>query len=146
MSCYEIYVDELRAMGYRLTPQRLMVLELLFHHSDYLTIDTIYYRVKTHFPRVNLSTIYRSVNFLASKGLVTELHRGGEETLYAAVKEKPHAHAICQHCGSVLPIDATLLEPVLTQVSRKLKFAVMLGNIELPGLCRNCVQYQVVEN
>ena len=146
MSCYEVYIEDLRTMGYRLTPQRLMVLELLFHHSDYMTVDSIYQRVKAQYPKVNLSTIYRSVNFLAAKGLVTELHRGGDETLYAAVREKPHAHAICQHCGTVLHIEAAILQPAMAQVSRTLKFAVMLGSIELPGLCRDCVQYQVVEN
>lgn len=146
MSCYEVYIDDLRAMGYRLTPQRLMVLELLFHHNDYMTVESMYEQVKTQYAKVNISTIYRSVNFLAAKGLVTELRRGGEETLYAAVREKPHAHAICQHCGAVLPIDATVLQPAMAAVARTLKFAVMVGSIELPGLCRNCVQYKVVEN
>jgi Fe2+ or Zn2+ uptake regulation protein len=138
MSCYENYIQELRATGHRLTPQRLLILEALFHHGDYMTVDEVYGYVQSHNTRVNLSTIYRSLNFLTSQGLVTELHRGAGDTLYAGVKEKPHAHAVCQRCGVVLHVDANVLQAAMAQVAALTGFQVMVGNVELPGLCQVC--------
>ena len=138
MSCYEGYINELRSLGFRLTPQRVLILEALFHDGDHLTVEDVYSYVRERNAKVNLSTVYRSLNFLASQGLVTELHRGTDPTLYAAVKEKPHAHAICQRCGMVLPVDASMLEPLLAQITSSNGFQVMLGRVELPGLCQSC--------
>lgn len=138
MSCYESYIQELRATGHRLTPQRVLILEALFHHGEHMTVDDVYHYVQSHNTRVNLSTIYRSLNFLTAQGLVTELHRSTGDTIYAAVKEKPHAHAVCQRCGDVLHVDATLLQNAIAQVAALTGFQVMVGNVELPGLCQAC--------
>lgn len=138
MSCYEGYINELRSLGFRLTPQRVLILEALFHDGEHLTVEDVYSYVHERNAKVNLSTVYRSLNFLASQGLITELHRGTDPTLYAAVKETPHAHAVCQRCGVVLPVDATMLEPVLAQITSLNGFQVMLGRVELPGLCQSC--------
>jgi Fur family ferric uptake transcriptional regulator len=138
MSCYETYIQELRSTGHRLTPQRVLILEALFHHGEHMTVDEVYHYVQSHNTRVNLSTIYRSLNFLTAQGLVTELHPGTGNTLYAAVKEKPHAHAVCQRCGMVLHVDATLLQTAMAQVAASTGFQVMIGSVELPGLCQAC--------
>lgn len=138
MSCYENYIQDLRSLGHRLTPQRVLILEALFHHGEHMTVDEVYHYVQSYNTRVNLSTIYRSLNFLTSQGLVTELHRGTGDTLYAAVKEKPHAHAVCQRCGVVQHVDANVLQAALAQIATLTGFQVMVGNIELPGLCQAC--------
>ncbi len=138
MSCYETYIKTLRAGGRRLTPQRMLVLEALFHRGSYMTVEDVYRYVQSHHEGVNLSTIYRSLNFLTAEGLVTELHPAHGDTVYAAVKETPHAHAVCQRCGVVLSVDAAVLQSVIEQVEALNGFRVMVGNIELPGLCQVC--------
>jgi Fe2+ or Zn2+ uptake regulation protein len=138
VACYNSYVQELRGLGFRLTPQRLLVLEALFHHGDYMTVDAIYQYVRARHERINRSTIYRSLSFLTLQGLTTELDRGAGETVYAAVKEAPHAHAVCQRCGTVLHVSATLLQGAMAQLRDANGFEVMVGNVTLPGLCQAC--------
>jgi Fe2+ or Zn2+ uptake regulation protein len=138
VACYDSYVKELREMGYRLTPQRLSVFEALFHHGDHMTVDEIYQYVRAGQARTNLSTIYRALGFLTSQGLATALERGGE-TVYAAVRETPHAHAVCQRCGTVLHVDADLLQGALAQIRKASGFEVMVGSVNLPGLCNQCL-------
>ena len=140
VACYNSYIRELRELGYRLTPQRLLVLDALFHYGDFMTVEAIRDYVHAHDARVNLSTIYRSLSFLTSQGLVKELHHSAGETLYAAVKEAPHAHAVCRRCGTVLHVDAALLQNALAQLAEQTGFEVSLGSVELPGLCRECAE------
>jgi Fur family ferric uptake transcriptional regulator len=138
MSCYTGYIAALRAKGYRLTPQRTLVLEALFHHGEHMSVNEVYDYVHAHSAPVNRSTVYRALHFLTTQGLVTALHYHHNDTRYAAVKEQPHAHAICQACGVVTPVDLTLLEPAMRHITRQLGFQVMAGRLELPGLCQAC--------
>jgi Fur family ferric uptake transcriptional regulator len=145
LACYESYVRELRELGYRLTPQRVLVLDALFHHGDHMTVDEIYEYVHVRNERVNRSTVYRSLHFLTAQGLVTVLERGSGETLYAAVKEAPHMHAVCQRCGAVLHVEAALLQSITATIRELNGFEVMVGNVQLPGLCHACAQHSATE-
>lgn len=138
MSCYAEYVVALRAKGYRLTPQRTLILEALFHQGNHMSVNEVYNDVHASDPRINRSTVYRALNFLTTQGLVTALHYNNSDTRYAAVKEQPHAHAICQQCGIVLSVDLSLLEQAMQHVTTHIGFEVMVGRLELPGLCKAC--------
>lgn len=50
MSCAEIYTPELRARGYRMTPQRLAILHTLHHAGKHLSPTEIFETVKRNCP------------------------------------------------------------------------------------------------
>ena len=75
----------LRSQGYRITPQRQLVLEAVYalRHG---TPDEILAEVQRHASGVNLSTIYRALEVLEEVGLVTHAHIGhGAPTYHAEI-------------------------------------------------------------
>jgi len=72
MSCYEI----LKQKGYRLTPQRLLVLDLLHEVEGHISAPDILNRARSKYPHVNKSTVYRTLQLLKELGLVTETELG----------------------------------------------------------------------
>ena len=101
MSCSEILKDK----GYRLTPQRLMVLETLHEAEGHISAPAIFARVQAKYPYVNKSTVYRALQLLKDLDLVTET-KLGEDTLYYHHAEKGHHHhLICEQCGKAVEIS-----------------------------------------
>ena len=69
--------EMLRKKGYRLTPQRHMILSVIQEADEHLSIDQILERVQERNPYVSLSTIYRTLELLRELGLVRENHLPG---------------------------------------------------------------------
>lgn len=139
MSCFTPIADKLRAAGYRLTPQRLMVLEALHHNPDYATAEEIWERVTARVPQVDLSTVYRQLHFLKDQGLVSEITSLSGPACYAPVREEqPHAHAVCRNCGDIMHVDMGWVADMVAQVRAKHGFQVDIANMELPGVCKQC--------
>lgn len=138
MSCYQRDAEALRASGHRLTPQRLMVLEALYHHPGHATADEIWARVRKQHPYVDLSTVYRALQFLKEQGLVGELRPAGEPAQYEAVQRRPHAHAVCHGCGDVIEIPIAWLAGLVSELARGCGFQADVEHLDIPGLCARC--------
>jgi len=138
MSCYESETNALRAAGHRLTPQRLMVLEALYHHAGHATADEIWARVREQHPYVDLSTVYRSLQFLKYHGLVGELRPAIGPAQYEAVRRRPHAHALCLVCGASVEVPAEWLTGLVERLATEHGFKADVDLVDIPGLCARC--------
>ena len=80
-----------RAQGYRLTPQRQLVLEAVAA-LGHATPDEICAEVRKTARGVNISTVYRTLELLEELGLVTHAHLGhGAPTYHLADRRRPPA-------------------------------------------------------
>ncbi|MBV9616750.1 MAG: transcriptional repressor, partial [Ktedonobacteraceae bacterium] len=66
----------LRKRGYRLTPQRYMILSVIQEANEHLSIEQITERVQMRNPYVSLSTVYRTLELLKKLDLIQENHLG----------------------------------------------------------------------
>ncbi len=73
--------SKLTKLGYRLTPQRMMVLSAIEGSDSHISAEEIYTQVIAKYPHVNISTVYRTLDLLKRLGLVTEADLGGEDGL-----------------------------------------------------------------
>ena len=106
MSCEERAIDQLRGSGVRLTPQRAMVLEAIYHSDGHLSVDEVHERVRLLSPYVDLSTVYRTVMFLKQQGVIGELRLDGQPVRYEAIHSgHEHHHAVCSVCGAMIEVD-----------------------------------------
>ncbi|MCX7670535.1 MAG: transcriptional repressor, partial [Anaerolineae bacterium] len=70
MSCQDVFVRRLRASGFRLTPQRELVLNVLHEIEGFASAEEIYARVRQLSTAVDISTVYRALDLLQEFGLV----------------------------------------------------------------------------
>src|SRR3990172_6816778 len=102
----------LQDLGYRLTPQRTMILEAILGCDDHVSAEQIHARVREVYPYLNISTVYRTLDLLKSLALVTVTDLGEGRVLYHWAEKGNHHHLICQKCGAVASLDDDLLEPL----------------------------------
>src|SRR6516225_61807 len=90
--------DTLRASGYRVTPQRQLVLEAVTR-LEHATPEEIYAEVKQTAVGVNVSTVYRTLELLEQIGLVTHTHLGHGAHRYHLAADAQHIHLVCRARG-----------------------------------------------
>ncbi|MGH3660157.1 MAG: Fur family transcriptional regulator, partial [Micromonosporaceae bacterium] len=98
--------SDLRARGYRLTPQRQLVLEAV-DKLEHSTPDHILAEVRRTAGGVNISTVYRTLELLEELGLVSHAHLGHGAPTYHFGGSADHFHAVCRDCGAVSEVPTT---------------------------------------
>src|SRR3954465_6113909 len=75
----------LRQQGHRLTPQRLMVMEVVKQSGKHLTAEDVHAAVLPQPPYVNIATVYRTLQWLQEVGLVAPITIGNGPLHYQYV-------------------------------------------------------------
>lgn len=139
MSCQSALVKELRARGFRFTPQREMILEAMHHMPDYMTAEEIHEKVRTISTRVDIATVYRTLELLEQMGFVSSIETGARERRYELVGVEPsHPHLVCQSCGQVLRASCADFEPLASLLETRYGFHAAVDHLTIPGLCAAC--------
>ncbi len=139
MSCEALLRQYLRDHGLRFTPQREWVLSVLHQLDTPATVEEIYARVHSVSQRVDISTVYRTLELFQEVHLVSAFDAGDGIRRYEHLgTEAPHHHLICQTCGKVIPVALEELQSLLTPMMEKYEFALDPGGLNLPGICKNC--------
>jgi Fur family ferric uptake transcriptional regulator len=131
-------IAKLRQKGYRITPQREMIIQTIAHTSDHMTAEEIFAEVHTRTQALNLATVYRTLDMLVDEGLATRIDLGEGQISYATVKHGPHIHLVCRGCGQITDADPQLLASVADQLRVEHNFDPDLNHISIFGLCSQC--------
>ncbi len=131
------YVERMRAQGYRVTPQRQMILDVICEGGGHVPFDEILQRVQSRAPTLNRATVYRTLDFLCKLRLVVAIELSGQ-TYYEIAGEEPHHHLVCRACGRMQALDNNLLRGLIEGVRREHGFTVDMDHIALLGLCDAC--------
>lgn len=138
MGCESETVDLLRETGHKMTPQRMMILTSLRHASGHLTAAEIFERVKTAYPYVDISTVYRTLTVLKDMHLIAETDMGGGDATFEWVGAERHHHLICRKCSQVTQLDHRYLAEVGARIGHDLGFRADLDHFAIFGLCAAC--------
>lgn len=128
---------ELRAHGYRLTPQRQLVLEAV-GQLGHATPEDIASAVRRTASGVNISTVYRTLELLEQLGLVQHTHLGHGAPTYSVTSSDEHLHLVCRVCGQVQEVAVAVLDDVVAALAREPGFVVDVGHAALTGRCSAC--------
>ncbi len=132
-------MQNLRAHGIAVTPQRLAVLAILRDCRDHPSAEKIYREVRRQLPAISFNTVYKTLEVLYLKGLVLKVNPLHEVAHYDA-DTSWHAHLICRRCHVIVNL---YWQPVsLPDFSSGLLhgFRVEHQSICLWGLCQHCQQ------
>ena len=129
--------EELRARGYRVTPQRQLVLEAVAK-LEHASPEEIWADVQQTASGVNISTIYRTLELLEQLGLVTHTHLGHGAPRYHMAAEAEHVHLVCSTCGRITQVPPAAVDALVTALDVNYGFRTDLGHLTVYGRCTTC--------
>lgn len=129
--------EQLRERGYRVTPQRQLVLEAVTS-LEHATPEDICGHVRQTASGVNISTVYRTLELLEELGLVTHAHLGHGAPVYHLAAEADHIHLVCRDCGSVIEVSPEEADGLAGRLDTDHGFETDLRHLTVFGRCRDC--------
>jgi Fur family ferric uptake transcriptional regulator len=129
--------SRLRGKGYRLTPQRELILRAV-ERLGHATPDEVLAEVRTRSAAVNVSTVYRTLEVLEELGLVRHTHLSDRAPTYHSVAGHEHFHLVCRRCRRVVSVDPAIVEPLVGRLREEYAFHVDVGHLTVFGHCEEC--------
>ena len=132
----------LRARGLRRMPSRIAVLAVLEPVDGHLAVGDIHQRILEVTPAgtqpPDLATVYRTVTTLVEQGVLHALTVEGGVSTYG-LAERPHHHAVCTSCGTIIEVPAQRLSTALEHAIEGSSFTLSeQAGLTLHGLCPDC--------
>jgi Fur family ferric uptake transcriptional regulator len=127
----------LRDRGYRLTPQRELILAAV-NTLGHATPDEVLAEVRRHSSAVNASTIYRTLEVLEELGLVRHAHLSDRAPTYHSVTGHEHFHLVCRNCRKVVSVEPTVASPLIDRLRDDFSFQADVGHLTIFGRCTAC--------
>ena len=137
MTCASIYAPQLRARGFRMTPQRMAILHVLHHAGTHLTPGEVYLSARHELPGLTEPTVYRTLDFLAENGLIHSSHSGSGHLTYE-IAGRDHHHLVCRVCGREMEVEHSLLASLYHKLERASGFRKIDSHVTFFGLCPAC--------
>jgi Fur family transcriptional regulator, ferric uptake regulator len=128
---------ELHDRGYRMTPQRRLVLDAV-SSLGHATPEAVLARVREQASGVNASTIYRNLELLEELGLIRHSHLGSGPSTWHAASHSGHLHLVCRSCGSVVEVDVSLAADLVGRLERDTGFKSDMEHFGVQGTCAAC--------
>ena len=129
--------ERLRSRGYRLTPQRELVLRAV-EKLGHATPDEVLQEVHSGSTAVNISTIYRNLELLEELGLVRHSHITDRAPTYHSTSTPQHVHLVCRHCHSIIDATPDHVQPLTDALRQHHGFVTDVGHLSVFGLCKEC--------
>lgn len=127
----------LREKGYRLTPQRELILAAV-DELGHATPDEVLAHVQQQASAVNASTVYRTLEVLEELGLVRHAHLSDRAPTYHTTRGHEHFHLVCRSCREVISVDAEQAAPFVELLKQEHGFTPDLGHLTVFGECARC--------
>jgi Fur family ferric uptake transcriptional regulator len=131
--------SDLRQRGYRLTPQRQLVLEAV-GSLEHATPEGILCEVRRTASGVNISTVYRTLELLEELGLVSHAHLGHGSPTYHLADRHHHIHLVCRDCTEVIEADQSVADALTSQLRSQFGFDTDMKHFAIFGRCAACTQ------
>lgn len=94
----------LATSGFRFTPQRQHVYNVLLTKRDHPTVEDVFIRAKEQMPDISMATVYNCLDALVKCGLVRAVNLDRSATRYCP-NMKEHCHFYCDECGGIYDVD-----------------------------------------
>ncbi len=128
-------MEHYRDIGFKLTPQRIAILDFLEGHKGHPTAEDVYKAVARRFPTMSFTTVYNTLQALKERGRLAEL------SIEPGIRRfdpgrGPHNHLVCTRCRRIVDIHQSYRLTVSEK--ERAGFAITGSHVEFQGLCPSC--------
>lgn len=131
----------LRDKGFKVTPQRLAIYNVLAHTKAHPSAEMIFQQLQPHYPTMSLATVYKTIEILKEIGLVQALNVGEDSFRYDA-NTTGHSHIRCMKCGRVDDLEGIDPRNFVECVANSTSYRLTGQQFYFFGICPACQQHK----
>src|SRR5690348_1731209 len=126
---------QLSTSGFRFTPQRQHVYDVLLEERDHPTAEEVFIRAKRGMPEISMATVYNCLDALVRSGVARQVTVDRGATRFCP-NMREHCHFYCDTCEQVYDIEMPDQGAVGIPLPKSFKAARF--EIAIHGLCAKC--------
>jgi len=127
----------LRNFDIKITQPRISILKILESCSVAISAEKIFNTCKDSGVKLNLSTVYRTLDILESKGIIEKFDLGNSKYSYI-LKREEHKHLLqCKLCHKEIEIECPM-QQVEELIKNKTGFSSIEHQLKIEGICEEC--------
>jgi Fur family transcriptional regulator, peroxide stress response regulator len=126
--------DKLREKGLKVTPRRLLILDAILKLDTHPTAEEIIKFIRKRNPKIATATVYKALNILVSKKVISKVETEIDITRYDATTESHH-HLYCSESERIVDFVDTGLNEMIKHYFEKEK---------IPGFIIEDVKLQII--
>lgn len=130
----DILIEQMEGRGYRATPARRTVLEVISPRRGHFTAEEVCEQAKN----VGRATVYRTMKLLVETGIVCRVILEDGSLHYRLSHKDHHHHLVCMACGAVRDFIDSTLEEMVKNLVTKTGFESEGHWLEVYGRCQEC--------
>lgn len=131
----------LKENNIRITNARKSILEIIFSSSEAINANLIYVLLKKDDIKIDLSTVYRTLDLLESKKILNKFDLGNNMYNYT-INNNAHKHIIeCDLCHKRMVIDCPIPQ-IEEQIKAKTGITLTESHVYLKGVCKECKEFK----
>jgi len=131
-------VERLRTRGWRMTPQRRVVAEVLEGRHGHLTAEEVHALARERLPEVSLATVYNTLNELAVMGEVLAVSASEGPKRYDTNVSEPHQHLVCVRCQALVDVHPVGQDTLGLPDAERHGYELLDVEVVFKGLCAEC--------
>jgi len=131
--------NDLKRNGLKNTKHRTVILDILEKSSQPIAAEQIFHEMIEMNISINLSTVYRTLEILFDKNLVTKLNIDSDNrTLFEFNCMLHRHHLVCLGCKKILAIDYCPLQNYEKILAKETNYAIAGHKLDIYGYCPEC--------
>ena len=133
------FSKELSTSGLKKTKHRTEILEILDKSNQPIPAEQVFLNMKEDGATINLSTVYRTLETLADRGLATKVKISGDNRALYELNRMVHKHyLICLECKKMKAIESCPLEGYEQSLAEQTDYLISGHRLDIYGYCPKC--------
>ncbi len=129
---------QLRKSGYRVTPQRQLILDAVCELGRHVSPEAVYELVRRKTPSLSRATVYRTLHFLTEQRILAMVQMVDGRTAYEIAGSEPHHNLVCRSCDSFLELPHSVLRSFRRAMETQYDFEIDVSHVSFFGHCTDC--------
>jgi len=133
------YEVRLKNSGLKTTKSRKAILNILIRNNQPMAAEQIFLALKEEQIEINLSTVYRTLESLENKDLVTKISIMDDDRMLFEYNQLGHRHyLVCVICKKIITVQNCPLASYERILENETHFNVLGHKLYLYGHCEDC--------
>ncbi len=137
MKNIEEVISKFRQEGYKITPQRRAIFEILVNNGNHPKAEEIYKEMKIKMPDISRTTVYSTLKELNELGTIDMVRNVGDDAIRYDPNTEKHHHLYCLRCHRIIDLEIDF-EGVELSEEKSSGFEILKKQITFFGYCPDC--------
>ncbi|PIQ73879.1 hypothetical protein COV58_00115 [Candidatus Roizmanbacteria bacterium CG11_big_fil_rev_8_21_14_0_20_36_8] len=132
------HINNLQSKGFRITSARSAIINLLESTPHPITANSIHKLLKKVGTDVNITTVYREIEFLLSQKIINKIQLFDTELHYEMADRTHHHHIVCTDCKAIEDLKIDSEKDLLDEVCSDTRYKISTHSLTFYGVCPAC--------